>query len=153
MNRIFSLVAALSAFGLVGLAACSGSVTEEEAAADDGTLGEDQEIIKSQGKMCGGIAGIRCVSGLNCKLKGSYPDASGTCVKPAAGELGALCGGIGRLQCKSSLVCKFTSPTTSGGMPPGAMGMPSPAKGTCEVSSGPPPGTMGMPKPSGKYSN
>lgn len=32
-------------------------------------------------QMCGGIAGIICGSGLTCNLVGSYPDASGTCVK------------------------------------------------------------------------
>ncbi|HWR73520.1 MAG TPA: hypothetical protein VN604_10140 [Nitrospirota bacterium] len=32
---------------------------------------------KSQ--MCGGIAGILCCAGLDCKLSGTYPDASGTC--------------------------------------------------------------------------
>lgn len=34
----------------------------------------------SQGKFCGGIAGIRCPDGYSCKLDGGYPDAGGTCV-------------------------------------------------------------------------
>lgn len=34
-----------------------------------------------EGQMCGGIAGILCCPGLNCKLAGSYPDASGVCVR------------------------------------------------------------------------
>jgi len=29
---------------------------------------------------CGGIAGITCPQGFNCKMEGDYPDASGTCV-------------------------------------------------------------------------
>jgi len=35
----------------------------------------------SQGKFCGGIAGIQCPTGLMCKLDGNYPDAGGTCIK------------------------------------------------------------------------
>ena len=40
-------------------------------------------IIKKpeQGKFCGGIAGILCPKGFDCKLDGNYPDAGGTCVK------------------------------------------------------------------------
>ncbi len=33
------------------------------------------------GQFCGGIAGVACPSGYECKLDGSYPDAGGTCVK------------------------------------------------------------------------
>lgn len=36
-----------------------------------------------ENEFCGGIAGIICCEGLTCQLKGSYPDASGTCVKEA----------------------------------------------------------------------
>lgn len=35
----------------------------------------------SEGSFCGGIAGIRCASGLTCKLDGTYPDAGGKCIK------------------------------------------------------------------------
>jgi hypothetical protein len=158
MNRVLSLTAALSVLGLLSLAACTAGV------ADDGTTGDDQEVVKSEGKMCGGIAGLRCKAGLKCKLSGNHPDASGTCVRPNPGEEGALCGGIAGLQCNPGLECKFAS--SSSGPPPGAMGMPAPApthngpppgavgmpmpdqSGTCEKkSSGPPPGTMGMPRP------
>jgi hypothetical protein len=34
-----------------------------------------------KGQFCGGIAGIKCPLGFQCKLKGTYPDAGGTCVK------------------------------------------------------------------------
>jgi hypothetical protein len=34
-------------------------------------------------EMCGGIAGILCCPGLNCKLAGSYPDANGICDESA----------------------------------------------------------------------
>lgn len=34
-----------------------------------------------EGKICGGIAGIICPTGYQCKYNNNYPDASGTCVK------------------------------------------------------------------------
>ncbi len=39
-----------------------------------------------EGGFCGGIAGILCGVGLECKLDGDYPDAGGVCVKPAGLE-------------------------------------------------------------------
>ncbi len=36
---------------------------------------------KGLGEMCGGIAAIRCQSGLSCKLDGQHPDAGGVCVE------------------------------------------------------------------------
>jgi hypothetical protein len=39
-----------------------------------------QECDNQTGKMCGGIAGIKCPVGQKCKLDGNYPDASGKCV-------------------------------------------------------------------------
>lgn len=143
MNRSLSAAAALSLLGLLALAACAGETTSD--GQDDGTLGDEQEIIKSEGKRCGGIAGIACPSGSTCKLKGSFPDAPGTCQKPKAGEVGALCGGTTGLQCKGNLTCKLlTSTTASSGPPPGAMGLPAPRKGTCQESeSAPAPGDEG----------
>lgn len=38
------------------------------------------QTCKSEGEMCGGIAGFQCCSGLNCQLEGDFPDASGFCV-------------------------------------------------------------------------
>ena len=35
----------------------------------------------SEGKFCGGIAGISCPEDYRCKLDGNYPDAGGKCVK------------------------------------------------------------------------
>jgi hypothetical protein len=35
----------------------------------------------SEGKFCGGIAGIACPEGYTCKLDGNYPDAGGKCAK------------------------------------------------------------------------
>ena len=34
----------------------------------------------SESSFCGGIAGIRCASGLTCKYDGTYPDAGGKCI-------------------------------------------------------------------------
>ena len=34
----------------------------------------------SQGKFCGGIAGMNCPAGYTCQLDGKYPDVGGTCV-------------------------------------------------------------------------
>ncbi|HSO31653.1 MAG TPA: hypothetical protein VLT33_04035, partial [Labilithrix sp.] len=117
------------------------------------------------GKMCGGIAGIRCRAGLTCKRSGpNHPDASGICSKPTAGEDGAPCGGTAALKCKSGFTCNTASAPSSGpppgavglpapaptgkGPPPGAVGLPMPASGTCEaVHSGPPPGAVGLPQP------
>ena len=42
--------------------------------------------IAGEGGFCGGIAGIRCRSGLDCKLDGNYPDAGGVCMKYAGGD-------------------------------------------------------------------
>lgn len=41
----------------------------------------NQESQSSEGKMCGGIAGIICPEGYTCVLNGNYPDASGKCTK------------------------------------------------------------------------
>jgi hypothetical protein len=166
MSRTTSFAAAVSVLGLLALAACAGQTTDDGTAADDGTSAEEQDLIKSVGKMCGGIAGIKCKAGLNCIITAKHPDASGTCQKPKAGEEGALCGGIAGLQCKPGFKCVMDTSGQSGGPPPGAMGMPSKPgssggpppgavglpfpdqSGTCTaVSSGPPPGAMGLPKP------
>lgn len=37
-------------------------------------------IVAQDGDFCGGIAGIECAGGLECRLSGSYADAGGTCV-------------------------------------------------------------------------
>ncbi|MFA4827169.1 MAG: hypothetical protein WC596_02895 [Candidatus Shapirobacteria bacterium] len=34
-----------------------------------------------EGRFCGGIAGILCSEGYECKLDGNYPDAGGKCLK------------------------------------------------------------------------
>jgi len=37
-----------------------------------------------EGEFCGGIAGIACEYGLECRLDGSYPDAGGLCIRKTA---------------------------------------------------------------------
>jgi hypothetical protein len=157
MNRSLSIAAAaFSLLGLLTVVACSGQ-------SDDGTTGDDQEV-RTAGKMCGGIAGLRCARGLTCKYDGSYPDAAGTCVAPKPGEEGATCGGFAALKCNPGLTCKIAAAQSNGpppgtmgmpaldagrgGPPPGAVGLPYPdASGTC-VRNGPPPGAVGLPAPS-----
>ncbi len=43
-------------------------------------------VPQNEGKFCGGIAGIKCSDGYECKLQGSYPDAGGTCTKGNSGK-------------------------------------------------------------------
>ena len=50
---------------------------------------EEQKLLEapsdkdadSEGKFCGGIAGLPCPGGYRCKLDGNYPDAGGVCQK------------------------------------------------------------------------
>jgi len=42
-------------------------------------LSYNSQKIGLRGDMCGGIAGFKCSTSLNCKLGGDYPDASGKC--------------------------------------------------------------------------
>ncbi len=41
-----------------------------------------RECVSQTGEnsFCGGIAGIKCASGLTCKYDGTYPDAGGKCI-------------------------------------------------------------------------
>jgi hypothetical protein len=118
--RITSLVLTLGS--LVALAAATGCAAH----ADNSQTGDDQEVKASgakEGAMCGGIAGLRCASGLDCVLAGDHPDEAGTCQKSAApkpGEEGATCGGFAGLTCKSGLSCKITEKAAD-------------ASGTCEA--------------------
>ena len=41
---------------------------------------EDWRVL-SEGENCGGIAGIQCKDGLECKYEEVFPDGMGTCVK------------------------------------------------------------------------
>ena len=62
------------------------------------------------GRLCGGIAGIRCAEGLTCQMTGpAHPDQAGVCVRAGAG-LGKLCGGIAGIRCAEGLTCQMTGP-------------------------------------------
>jgi hypothetical protein len=118
--RIITLLVTLGS--IVTLAAATGCASHT----DNADTGDDQEVKAGgakEGATCGGIAGIRCASGLECDVTGSHPDEGGTCKKtsaPAAGTEGATCGGIAGLTCKSGLSCKITTEGAD-------------ASGTCQV--------------------
>jgi len=155
----------------VGLMACS---AEE----DDTSQGED-DIRRKGGALGAACDATRaCQTGLVCKTQSSGPPAgavglpqpaptsssssggpppgavglpqpapAGKCAKPGPGEEGGLCNA--RIACLPGLECVSASTSSSGGPPPGAVGLPQPAPdGTCKKkSSGPPPGAVGLPLP------
>ena len=49
---------------------------------------------KSEGQMCGGIAGFQCCDGLTCQMDGTYPDAAGKCIKKTS-DCKQVCQSIG----------------------------------------------------------
>ena len=62
-----------------------------------------------EGKMCGGIVGIMCADGLDCKMTSNHPDASGICRKRVVSSgSGQMCGGIMGLLCAEGFHCKFS---------------------------------------------
>jgi hypothetical protein len=72
----------------------------------------------SEGKICGGIAGLRCEAGLDCRgLDNDTPDDTGVCRKrfPGAG-IGKFCAGIAAIRCEDGLDCVLggTFPDASG---------------------------------------
>lgn len=73
----------------------------------------------------------------------------GTCANPDPGTEGGMC--TIHTHCHAGLTCIYPelkphTGSSSGGPPPGAMGMPLLRSGTCKpTSSGPPPGAMGLP--------
>jgi len=91
----FGLVASTVIVGCAG--ANSGEVTGDQSADT-----ADEELSNS---ICGGIAGIKCPTGYDCKLSGNYPDAAGKCVK-ARGE-GAFCGGFAGIPCAKGYECQL----------------------------------------------
>jgi len=46
-----------------------------------GELNFKEKNCAASGQICSGIAGIQCCDGLQCKMNGNYPDASGVCVE------------------------------------------------------------------------
>ncbi|MCX6730892.1 MAG: hypothetical protein NTZ55_03520 [Candidatus Roizmanbacteria bacterium] len=49
------------------------------------------KLIDDVQTMCGGIAGRLCPSGYFCKYNGTYPDASGTCIKTTGAKTTYTC--------------------------------------------------------------
>jgi len=44
--------------------------------------------LAALGEFCGGIAAVRCATGLSCRYDAQYPDAGGTCMAAETGEGG-----------------------------------------------------------------
>ena len=55
-------------------------ISEEEERILESNLNKNN-TTDSEGKFCGGIAGMPCPNGYGCRLDGSYPDAGGKCIK------------------------------------------------------------------------
>lgn len=63
---------------------CDGKTYENDCfASAGGTSINHTGKCDPAGQFCGGIAGIQCPTGYECKLSGSYPDAGGECVLSA----------------------------------------------------------------------
>ncbi len=55
-------------------------ISEEEERILESNLNKNN-TTEAEGKFCGGIAGLPCPNGYNCKIDGTYPDAGGKCAK------------------------------------------------------------------------
>jgi len=64
---------------------CGDGICQEKERANPKLCREDCEKpsieCKNENDFCGGIAGIKCCSGLTCEYDGDYPDAGGVCVE------------------------------------------------------------------------
>jgi hypothetical protein len=64
----------------VGLIACTGKTTGDSGAPGDEQDVKSKTLLAAEGATCGGIANIRCQSGLFCKgADPNTPDSAGTC--------------------------------------------------------------------------
>jgi hypothetical protein len=165
-------VLALFTVGSSALVACSAETDDSNASAP--TDDEIKKSLGALGAPCS--ATKKCKTELVCKAQSSGPPPgamglplapgsstsggpppgamgmplapSGTCANPDPGTEGGLC--TFQIHCHAGLTCEYPEltphPSSSGGPPPGAMGMPLLRTGTCKpTSSGPPPGAMGLP--------
>lgn len=71
------------------------------------------------GATCGGIAGLRCATGYQCVLGGTFPDASGVCHPEST--FGGPCGG-GSVRYPAVCAAGLTCDGPAAGSPPGATG-------------------------------
>lgn len=163
-------VLALFMVGSSALVACS---AETDDSASDPTDDELRKTLGALGAPCN--ATKHCKADLVCKAHSSGPPPGamglplppgsstsggpppgamglplkppdGTCATPDPGAEGGLC--TFQIHCHTGLHCVYpeVTPGSSGGPPPGAMGMPLRRTGICKpTSSGPPPGAMGLP--------
>jgi hypothetical protein len=172
MRRVLLSIAFLGlAIGSTGiLIACSG---------DESNGGSDDEVKASKQGIEGAACDAQktCKAGLVCKAKSNgpppgalgmpvhtasappgalgmpIPPSNTTCQKPDPGEEGAVC--TRSSDCNDGFECDIKSSgsgSSTGGPPPGVLGMPILPTGTCKKSNGsssstggPPPGALGMP--------
>lgn len=168
-------VLALMAMAPAALIACSHQEEASAADESALTAGEDKKEEPSQGAEEGSACwqSQDCAEGLVCKRRphGPPPGAVGmpvpagsssssghmppgavgmplpsnTCQVPAPGEEGSTC--LATAECNDGLVCSFDDAkgSSSGGMPPGAVGMPVPSHSSSSSGHAMPPGAVGMP--------
>jgi len=187
-SALIALLSVLTVGSAVITTACTSDSDDD---ASEGS--EDDVKARALAKLGGACgAAKKCQAGLTCKPKSSGPPpgamglpfpssssggpppgavglpappdtSSGTCAKPAPGELDGNCSVY--TPCLAGLVCEYPSsgpppgavglprpPSSSGGPPPGAVGLPAPPReGICKPKpSGPPPGAVGLPLPPNK---
>ena len=134
MNSRSVLSASFLALVTAVVAGCAGSATGDPTTGDDSNVTSSKKL-GTEGSMCGGLAAIRCGTGLECKITDTgSSDPAGTCVKagsPAPGEEGGMCGGLAGLPCKSGLSCVKEHSNIAD------------AAGTCQKASQPAPGEQG----------
>jgi hypothetical protein len=74
-SRIYRVVLLCFPFAVF---ACAGG-------SDEAPQSGDQDITsggRKEGESCGGVAGLRCASGLDCQMSGpTHPDQSGVCTR------------------------------------------------------------------------
>ncbi len=157
-------VLALFMIGSSALVACSAETDDN---ASDPTDDEIKKTLGGLGAPCNTTK--KCKADLVCKAHSPpaiasppkiepvkpgamglpLPPKDGSCENPDPGTEGGMC--TFHIHCHSGLTCIYPeikphTGSSSGGPPPGAMGMPLLRTGTCKpTSSGPPPGAMGLP--------
>ena len=165
-NALVALLSVLTVGSTIILGACA---ADDDSNTSDPT---DDELKKSALGVLGDACGVKkCKTGLVCKAHSTAPPPgamglpapapthngpppgamgmpnlnTGTCSTPANGEEGGFCSN--NVHCHAGLTCEFVKiSSSSGGPPPGALGLPIQPHGICKAtSSGPPPGALGLP--------
>jgi hypothetical protein len=166
VSTIFLTTATAASFAITACSSADSKESNAEAEIQQSNLGRDE------GASCNRTE--QCKTGLVCKGPSSgpppgavglplppeeteqsgpppgavglpLPPAGGTCQKPTPGEEGGKCDAY--TPCDPGLYCDYdgVGSSSSGGPPPGAVGLPLPPSE--RESSGPPPGAVGLPLP------